>query len=197
MGVSVWMRGIAIAPSGSSGPRTASIKPMKHCAYCGNQYPDELEFCPVDREPLKPVGNAIAVPPETDNPVTDAMVAERERQFWQAMNFKSFAALLIRIQALWFLVFALENATYLPRYFARLANAPSHTNLAREAGFDLFWLILRMMVYVGSALGAIQYAESILGWLTRNWVAHQPPEGSSSANVAAQLAHSDEGHRDQ
>lgn len=60
---------------------------MKNCPRCYNQYSDEFEVCPVDKQPLK------AGPAPQSQVESDEVAATRERQCGGRMNFTGFAVL--------------------------------------------------------------------------------------------------------
>jgi len=86
---------------------------MKHCTYCGKEYPDELEKCPIDGNHLQRTGE---VPETGGSAEARDIMSPEEKSFWERMTLKEVAILLIRFQAVWFLFNAAIDATYLPRY---------------------------------------------------------------------------------
>ena len=98
------------------------------------------------------------------------MTPLEEQRFWERMTFRQFAALFLRLQALWLLWYAAVDLTYLPGYVGR----------SYAGGFILIpgglRLILRIVMHVAAALAVIQYADRILSWLVRDWIRNQPPD---------------------
>lgn len=138
---------------------------MKKCPYCGKQYPDAVEVCPADLQRLLPQDDMIS--PGRPLPLRHPTSAE-EARFWERMSFRQLAILFIRLQALWFVFYAIVDLLYLVPYFRH----PSYASawLRRTEILSLFLSILRIIMYFVAALLCIQYAEKILGWLVRNMV---------------------------
>src|SRR6266542_2183773 len=101
---------------------------MKRCTYCGKEYADEAEVCSTDGMPLERVGAQTPEHPSPDVQSRDAISPEEQR-FWERMTFRQFAILMVRLQALWFLFYAVLDATYLPRYFSRARGITSFAPL--------------------------------------------------------------------
>jgi hypothetical protein len=138
---------------------------MKTCGYCGTENPDEATRCATCLTELVAPASAAVPPPET-KPVTPL----EEQRFWERMTFRQFAALFLRLQALWLLWYAVLDLTYLPQYFGR----------SYVGGIYLlpgaFRFIVRLLAHVAAAVAVIQYADRILSWLVRDWIRNQPPE---------------------
>jgi len=161
-------------PSNSNNPSR-----MKQCTWCGKQYPDDADVCPLDGKTLGGVDDEQAARSSSPAPESDEMVTAKETQFWEEMNFKKFAALLLRLQALWLLFYAVVDATHLVPYFRVVAGAWSFS--AMSAGFKLefFLLILRIALHVAAAVAVIQNAERLLSWLVKDWVKKQPAKSEA------------------
>jgi hypothetical protein len=143
---------------------------MKHCTYCGKEYPDDLESCPVDGKPLE--GEGMAQP--TAKRRTDAISPE-EQHFWDRMTFRQFAIIIVRLQALWLLFYALIDVTYVPRYLTRAGSISSLSDLSPAARLELGMLILRALLYIAAGVAVIQNCEKILSWLVKDCVSKEPP----------------------
>jgi hypothetical protein len=89
------------------------------------------------------------------------------------------------LQALWFLFWAVETATYLPGYFSRLHQISSGSSLYSEQRLSLFFAVLRVILYGAAALALIQYAERVVGWLVRDLIPKQPPNTALEPTAAA------------
>ena len=159
---------------------------MKKCPYCGLQNPDEAMQCTTCHTPLNE-----GLQPTTLAQKPECVVSSDERRFWEHMTFRGFALLLIRLQALWLLVYGVIDATYLPRYFSRWRAGSSYASVSNELSQELALMLLRVVFYVAAALALLQYGEKFLSWLVRDLVAKQPP--SPEPGVAAVTApdHSD------
>jgi hypothetical protein len=135
---------------------------MKHCTYCGNQYPDEFEMCPADRQPLKRAGEEQVIPVESVGNESTETISPDEQRFWERMTFRQFAVLIIRLQAVWLLFYAAYNVTYLPAYICRSNEVASYSASYFSAKFELFLAVLRIIAHVAAAVALIQYTERIL-----------------------------------
>src|SRR5947207_5794686 len=151
-------------------------KEMKRCTYCGEKYADDVEICPIDRNPFQPVAAQSLETPTLDVQRRGAISPEEQR-FWERMTFRQFAILMVRLQAVWLLFYALVDATYLPRYFARV-RISSSSALYTQLSFDSFLAILRIILHVAAAVAPIQYAERVLSWLVKDLILKSPPGNS-------------------
>jgi hypothetical protein len=95
------------------------------------------------------------------------------------MTFRQFAILIVRLQAVWFVVYALIEATYLPGYFARARVAYSLMNSA------LFFAILRMILHVAAAIALIAHAERVLSWLVKDSIPKAPADKEAQPTASA------------
>ena len=155
---------------------------MKHCTYCGKEYPDEIENCPTDGTLLRRVGKQIADPPVLGIQKRDTLSAE-ERYFWERMTFRQFAILMVRLQALWLLFNAVIDATYLPRYFARPRGLLSSSPLYTQISLDALLAIIRIVLHVAAALALIQYAERVISWLVKDSIPKQTSKSVQSTET--------------
>ena len=94
-----------------------SIRFMKHCTYCGKEYPDNLEVCPIDGEQLRGTG-------ETPTQLVDAdaqsnVISTAEQHFWERMTFRDFGIVIVRLQALWILFPAIVERDLFAGIFER------------------------------------------------------------------------------
>src|SRR5437870_5231560 len=108
---------------------------MKHCPYCGKEYADDAAVCPIDGNPLERVGAQPTEPPPLDVSSHNA-ISPAERHFWERMTFRQFAILMVRLQAVWLLFYAVVDVTYLPRYFVRIRTSsyfPLYTQISLDA----------------------------------------------------------------
>lgn len=155
-----------------------SIKLMKHCTYCGKEYPDELETCPTDGHRLQRVGDM--QDPESRGPKAEpkAMISSEEKRFWERMTFREFGVFLIRLQAVWFVFYAIYGLTYLPSYFPSLHEIFSSDRLRPIMDFRAFLEILRILLHVAGAVACIQYADRIVSWLVKDLVPNQQPDSA-------------------
>lgn len=148
---------------------------MKHCTYCGSPYPDELDVCPADHTPLKRVGEDQAAPTVSNGVQSAETISPEEQRFWERMTFRQFAILIVRLQAVWLLFYAVVDVTYLPRYLNLSSSVSSYAALSRAGRLDLLLLILRFLLHVAVAVALIQHAEKVLSWLVKDDIPKQPP----------------------
>jgi hypothetical protein len=113
------------------------------------------------------------------------VISAEERRLWERMTFRQFALLIIRLQAVWLLFNAVLYATYLPRYFIRGRETFFFNTFTPDVKFDLFFAILRILLHVAAAVAIIAYAERLLSWLVKDWVATKPSDASSQPAVVA------------
>ncbi|MGH7972137.1 MAG: hypothetical protein ACREIC_25770, partial [Limisphaerales bacterium] len=91
------------------------------------------------------------------------MTLLEEQRFWERMTFRQFAALFLRLQAIWLLWYAALELTNIPAYIERSYAGVIHFSPGA------FRIILRVILHVAAAVAVIQYAERILSWLVRDW----------------------------
>ena len=103
-------------------------------------------------------------------------MSDEERRFWERMTFRQFAILMVRLQAVWFLFYAVLDVTYLPRYFPRPRGSSSYySSLYAQMSLDQFLAIFRIILNAAAAVALIQYAERVLSWLVKDSVLKQTP----------------------
>jgi len=148
---------------------------MKHCNYCGKDFTDEFEMCPIDGRRLVPIADA-EVPGEfVPEPIPPYQISPAEKRFWERMTFRQFAILIIRLQSIWMLFNAAVEATYVLGYLDLSSPISTFSLLSSTSKFNLFLLILRIIMHVAAAVFLIQKAEVILSWLVKDSVQEQPP----------------------
>ena len=146
---------------------------MKKCPYCGSVYPDSVEVCPADLNRLDAI-NANSLPQRQNLPSQQPDPAAEQR-FWEHMTFRHFGVLIIRLQAAWFLFYAVLDATYVPSYVVRITSIFSMPHFY-QPGLSAFLALFRVILHIVMAVLCITCAESILSWLVR----HMIPKASSS-----------------
>lgn len=144
---------------------------MKCCTYCGKEYPDELEFCPADRHPLRPVGEAPVVKPQAAVAPPRDEISAAEKSFWERMTFRQFAILMIRLQALWLFFNGTLDITYLTRYVVIAGRVSAFAAMSLYEKREFFMLLFRIFLHFGAGMLLIQKAEKILSWLVKDYVA--------------------------
>jgi len=148
---------------------------MKHCPYCGKDFADEIELCPVDGRRLEPFGEAPVSTPPAPAIRQQYVMSPEETRFWQRMTFRQFAILMVRLQAVWLFFNAIVEGTYLLNYLNLSSPYGAYFTMSPSAKLSLFLLILRIILHVAAAIAVIQKAEAILGWLVKDSVQEQPP----------------------
>jgi hypothetical protein len=136
---------------------------MKKCSYCGLENSDEATHCVTCQTDLNPPPKSTALPARPVTPLD-------EQRFWERMTFRQFAALFLRLQALWLLWYAALDLIYIPEYVGH-----SYTGGIYLTAGAYRW-ILRLILHVAAAIAVIQYAEKIISWLVRDWIRNQPSE---------------------
>ena len=157
----------------------AASRFMKKCTYCGLENPDEAVMCGTCHTEF-----VAQTQPSQPEPISEYVVSPEERGFWERMTFRQFAVLIVRLQALWLLFYAVVDVTYLPRYFIGLHRASSFAAASPEFRLDLFLLILRIIMHVAAAVALIQYAERVLSWLVKDSIPKSPPNKSLQPTAA-------------
>jgi hypothetical protein len=139
---------------------------MKKCSYCGLENPDEATKC------ITCHTNLAAPTSDVPLPQSRSVTSLDEQRFWARMTFRQFAALFMRLQAVWLLWYAALDSIYLVGYIG--PSYTGHVSLS-PAGFRL---ILRMVLHIAAAVAVIRYADRILSWLVRDWIRNQPFNGA-------------------
>ncbi len=156
---------------------------MKKCSYCGFENSDDATQCVTCHTDLAaPTSSAIP------QPETKLVTPLDEQRFWERMTFRQFAALFLRLQAVWLLWYAALDLIYLLGYVGR--SYAGGVYLA-PGGFRL---ILRIVLHVVAAVAVIQYADRILSWLVRDWIRNQSPNKSLQPTAAAPSASDEPGN---
>jgi len=92
------------------------------------------------------------------------------------MTFREFFILILRLQALWLLFYAVIDLTYLLPYLARFFAAASHGGGFQGIERSLFWPVLRVVLRVAAALTLIQQAEQVASWFVKDWIPRPAPK---------------------
>ena len=145
---------------------------MKKCPYCGTKYPDSVELCPADLNRLEPDG--ITPAPGAFHSLVQQPDSAAERRFWERMTFRQFAVLLVRIQSVWMIFYAILDLTYVPPYFVRIT-APSFLPHFYPPTLSGSLAVFRVILHVIMAILGIVYAETILRWLVKDMVPKESP----------------------
>lgn len=149
---------------------------MKKCGYCGLENSDEATQCATCHTDL-----ALPSPVEGESH-TRSVTSVEEQRFWERMTFREFAALFLRLQAIWLLWYAALDLLYIPGYIGR---SPTGAIYLSPGAFRL---ILRIILHVAAAVAVIQYADRLLSWLVRDWIRNQPSNESLKPPAAGPLA---------
>lgn len=141
---------------------------MKRCSYCGLENPDEAIQCATCHTDLA------APDSPRSQPQTKSVALLDEQRFWERITFRQFAVLLIRFQSLFFLAYAIDNATYIPASIAMLHNTVTVASYKYEQS-NLFWSWFRVAWHLAAFVALILYADKIARWLIRDTIPNQPP----------------------
>lgn len=149
---------------------------MKKCNYCGLENSDAATQCVTCQTDLT---EPAAIPSRPQpRPVTPL----EEQRFWERMTFRQFAALFLRLQAIWLLFYAALDLTYFPGYIGRSFEGGFYITGVR---LNFFLMVLRIILHVAAAVAIIQYADRLLSWLVRDWIRNQPPINTTQKPAAA------------
>jgi hypothetical protein len=138
---------------------------MKKCVNCGFENPDEATSCQSCN-----TGTFASSSPEA---MGGHVISPAEHSVWERMTFRQFTILFIRFQSLFFLVYAIDDATYLPAYLTRL-----HAAVGGAYSYEktyIFWLCIRILGHVAAFVACIRYADRVASWLVRDSIPKQPP----------------------
>jgi hypothetical protein len=141
---------------------------MKTCLNCATENPDDALTC-------QSCGTTTFV---TSSPeaIGGHLITPAEKRFWERMTFRQFALLIIRMQALWFLVYVAIDITYLPQYFTKLHSATYGITEYAQARQSVFLALLRILMNAAGAMICIQCAENILSWLVKDLIPKSKPD---------------------
>ena len=139
---------------------------MKKCANCGFECHDDMLSCPSCS-----TDTFVSSSPEASG---GHIISPVEQRFWERMTFRQFAVLFIRFQSLWFLTYAIDDATYIPGYISRLHELVSGVVYSEERR-AFYWLLFRILWHVAAFVACIRYADRIASWLVRDTIPKQPP----------------------
>ena len=128
---------------------------MKKCANCGLESPDETMSCSACSTDA-----FVSSSPEA----LGHIISPAEQRFWERMTFRQFAVILIRVQALWFIINAVLEFTYL---LERLAPG---TQFSRYEYLILF----RLGFNATLAVIFLRHADRIVSWLVKDIVPKKP-----------------------
>ena len=149
---------------------------MKKCANCGFENPDDVNNCQSCSTETFVASSTVTT--------GGHIISPEENRVWERMTFRQFIILFIRVQAIWLLVYAVDEATYLPRYFAVLHNAMSDSAFA-HARNDLFWAFFRVIWHIAATIAVIRYAERIASWLIRDTIPREPLKSGDIQSIAS------------
>jgi len=150
-----------------------SIRFMKHCTYCGKEYEDNLDVCPIDGHSLRGTGEPQTPKLSTDGDSQPYVISTAEQHFWDRMTFRDFAIVIVRLQALWILFPAIVELTYLPGYLSAIYPAERFNLLPPDMRRSFYLALLRIALRVIVAVLAFQNADRLLSWLSKGLVSKQ------------------------
>jgi hypothetical protein len=142
---------------------------MKKCANCGFECSDETISCPACS-----TDTFVSATPQ----VFGHVISPDEARFWERMTFRQFAVFLIRLQAIWFLFYAVDVATYLHSYLHALDRYPPDAPGYLEARHSFFWAFFRVIWHVAGAVVCIRWADRIVIWFVKDVIPRLPSSKS-------------------
>ena|SRR6266700_7069686 len=148
---------------------------MKRCTYCGKEYPDDLEVCLADGNPLRAAGDVQSSRPLSDGVERPYPISPAEERFWERMTFREFAILVVRLQALWVLFPVIVELTYLPGYFSTFFPDRRFDVLPPDMKQTFYLALFRIALRISVGVAAFLYAERLLSWLAKG-LAKETPE---------------------
>jgi hypothetical protein len=140
---------------------------MKKCGHCGFENPDEATQCVTCHTDL--TASVSDAPQQQTWPVTPL----DERRFWERMTFRQFAALFLRLQALWLFWYAALDLTYVPAYLGRSYEGGIYLSPGSRLVF--FMLVIRIIMHVAAGMAVLQFTDPLLNWLVKDLIRSQPP----------------------
>jgi hypothetical protein len=140
---------------------------MKTCLNCDQENQDDATSC-------QSCGTTTFVS-TSPAAIGGHIITPAEKRFWERMTFRQFGVLLIRMQALWFVVAGVKDAVYLPRYFERLHEAAGSMGYS-DARQSVFLALVTILINIAGAVVCIQFADKIVSWLMKDFIPKTPPE---------------------
>jgi hypothetical protein len=147
---------------------------MKKCANCGFECHDEMLSCPSCSSDA-----FVTTSPEA----LGHIISPAEQHFWQRMTFRQFTIVFIRFQSLFFLAYAIEDATYLIMDISSLHNL-SGLGYSDERHY-VFWRLFTLLWHLAAFIACIRYADRIASWLIKDIIPKSPPNTALEPTAAA------------
>jgi hypothetical protein len=138
---------------------------MKKCVNCGLENPDEALSC-------SSCGTDTFV--SASPAALGHIISPEEHRYWERMTFRQFAVFFIRLQALWFLFYAVNYSTYLLEYLTPSAHFTRYA----------YTVLLRVAMHVALAIICLRYPDRIISWFVKDIIPKQP-NISNDENPAA------------
>jgi hypothetical protein len=148
---------------------------MKKCANCDFDNSDDATNCQSCNTETFVASSPAAIGGHNISP--------EEQRFWQRMTLRKFTILFIRIEGLFFLAYAIDEATYLPGYFRHLHNAVNEAVIADERS-TIFWVLFRVFWHVAAVIAIIRYADRIASWLVKDAIPRRETAVSQESKVS-------------
>lgn len=143
---------------------------MKRCSFCGKEFPDSVDVCPTDVVNLDDVTEGQPATSKPDDEPEVPVMSPAEERFWSRLTLRQLAIVLIRLQAICFLVYAVLDLTYLPAYFRRINDFRPDSSIISTARFDLLLAILRIALNAAAGFALLLHTERFLSWLVKDIV---------------------------
>jgi hypothetical protein len=138
---------------------------MRKCPDCGFEFSDDVTQCVTCHTALVPPASSAQ-----SEPVVGPQSFSEDRLLVERTIFGKFTILIVRLQAVWLLIDALIEITYIPPYLERLNEVFANYQHLRT---NFLMLILRIVLYMAAALGVLQYADRLVIWLLNDLITNK------------------------
>jgi len=148
---------------------------MKECPYCGLENADDHAQCSTCHTPLSTPANLAEQGSLRSK--EQYVISPQEQRFWDRMTFRQFAIVIVRLQALLMIIYAVEAVSHVLPYLNQIGGIFfSPIPVASELRLSVLMAILRVILYVVAAFVLIQRTEQLLSWMVKDSVQDQPPD---------------------
>ena len=126
---------------------------MKNCLSCNVENADDATHCITCG-----TGTFVGSPFEATG---GHNLSPAEKFFWEHMDFRQCAIVIIRVAALWLLFNALLFATHLAAYFTVVGGRLS---VVSGFGFSLSLVVLRIVLSIAATVVCFKYSPRVVRW---------------------------------
>jgi hypothetical protein len=92
------------------------------------------------------------------------IISPEEQRFWERMTFRQFAVFCIRLQALWFFLYAFVYATDLLPYLKPYIHFTTYA----------YVVLLHVALHLALGIICIRHADRIVSWLVKDIIPKRP-----------------------